>query len=147
VSEAQFFTRQWDDTQVSDMAFGRGVSKHLAGLADGIASVDVHINEIIPNTGLGHYHVHKRADNIYLILAGTMQVVIGQRRHVASAGSAIVIPAGTPHAAGNAGEQTARVIEIYAPAGDDFHILRPPDAVVDDSNGEEVECDFRWEGD
>jgi len=75
-----------------------------------------------------------------------MQVVIGQRRHVASDMTAIVIPAGTPHAAGNAGEETARVVEIYAPAGDDLHILKPPDLVVDDASGDEIECEFRWEG-
>lgn len=129
---------------MSEMAFGRGVSKHLAGPDDGLSTADVHINEIRPGSGLGHYHVHKKADNIYVVLSGTMEAVVDGRRYVIPESSVVLIPAGTPHAAGNAGKTTAQVVEIYAPGGDDFHILQPPGSVIDDSTGALVECEFRW---
>jgi mannose-6-phosphate isomerase-like protein (cupin superfamily) len=129
------------------MAFGRGISKHLVGPDDGLATADVHINEIRAGSGLGHYHVHKQADNIYVVLSGTMEAVVDGRRYVIPQSSVVVIPAGTPHAAGNAGEGTARVVEIYAPGGEDFHILKPPGSVIDDATGTPVECEFRWEPD
>jgi mannose-6-phosphate isomerase-like protein (cupin superfamily) len=75
-----------------------------------------------------------------------MQLVVHNRRYVASAGSVVVIPAGTPHAAGNAGKELAKVIEIYAPAGSDFHIQKPPDLVTDDASGKEIVCEFKWDG-
>ena len=34
-----------------------------------------------------------------------------------------VIPPGVRHQAGNCGDKIARVLEIYAPAGEDFHIV------------------------
>jgi quercetin dioxygenase-like cupin family protein len=37
------------------------------------------------------------------------------------------ITPGVRHAAGNAGDTVARVIEIYAPAGQDFHIVDDED--------------------
>jgi uncharacterized cupin superfamily protein len=145
MSPPDFFLRAWDDARLSEMAFGRGVSRHLAGADDGLDTADVHINEIIPGSGLGHYHVHKKADNVYVVLAGTMEAVVDGRRYLVPESSAALIPAGTPHAAGNAGTATARVLEIYAPAGPDFHILKPPESVIDAITGAPVECEFRWE--
>lgn len=147
MSEARFLLRAWDDARVSEMAFGRGVSKHLAGPDDGLTTADVHINEIRPGSGLGHYHMHKKADNIYVVLSGTMEAVIDGRRYVVPESSAVLIPAGTPHAAGNAGDATARVVEIYAPGGEDFHILRPPEVVLDDATNAIYACEFRWDPD
>ena len=38
-------------------------------------------------------------------------------------GEVAFIPPGVRHQAGNCGDTVARVLEIYAPAGEDFHIV------------------------
>jgi mannose-6-phosphate isomerase-like protein (cupin superfamily) len=142
MSRPNVLFRSWDEAQVGELAFGRGVSKHLAGSDDGLATTEVHINEIWPQSGLGQYHVHKRADSVYLVLSGTMVAVVDGLRYQAPESSAVIIHAGTPHAVGNGGGKTLRVVEIYAPAGSDFHAIEPPAVVIDAATRSVVDCHF-----
>ena len=54
-----------------------------------------------------------------------MQVVIDGKTDRLQAGEVAFIPPGVPPAAGNGGTVPARFIEIYAPAGKDYHLYEP----------------------
>jgi mannose-6-phosphate isomerase-like protein (cupin superfamily) len=80
------------------------------------------------DSGPGPYHYHERAENIYIVLEGLVEVMIEGTRHVLRKDDVAFIPPGLRHYAGNAGDTPAKVIEIYAPAGTDFHIVDDPPA-------------------
>jgi quercetin dioxygenase-like cupin family protein len=42
-------------------------------------------------------HVHRHDCEVFLVLAGTLRVVVDGREHEAGEGSAAVLPAGRPH--------------------------------------------------
>lgn len=111
------------DAATTELRGGRGTKIKLVGPEDGAANIDFHINVLNTDSGLGPYHLHRRAENIYLVLEGTVAAVIDGVRHELKAGDVAFIPPGVPHAAGSDGSGPARVLEVYAPAGDDFHIL------------------------
>jgi mannose-6-phosphate isomerase-like protein (cupin superfamily) len=134
--------KSFSDAAEQAMDLGRGISRLLVGPDEGIDSIDLHVNELIPGGGLGNYHYHARAHNVYLVLEGTMEAVIDGRWYLLPENGVAVIPAGVPHAAGNAGDTLARIIEVYAPAGKDFNILADPETVVDNETGEVIENPF-----
>ncbi len=105
------------------LELGRGTIRDLVGPAIGAVNVDVHVNAIDVGAGRGEIHYHARAENVYIVLDGLLEVCIeGGERHVLSPGETGFIPAGVVHTAANAGtEKPVRIIEIYAPAGPDFH--------------------------
>ncbi len=110
------------------MRLDRGITKHLVGPAHGAQKVDMHINVLNQDSGMGPYHYHQHAENVYLVLEGVVQVVIDGRFHEFRTDDVVFIPPGVPHAAGSSGESKAVLLEIYAPAGRDFHIVsdQPP---------------------
>ncbi len=110
------------------MRLGRGVTKHLVDGRIGAEQVDMHINYLNHDSGMGPYHFHRNAENIYLVLEGAVQLMIDGVTHQLEKDDVAFIPPGVPHAAGSAGGKPAVMLEIYAPAGDDFHIVsgRPP---------------------
>ncbi len=103
----------------------RGKTFRLVDEEDGARNVDVHINLLDPGSGLGPTHYHQRAENVYIVLEGVVEVVIDGKTHRLQAGEMAFIPPGVPHAAGNGGAVPARFIEIYAPAGRDYHLYEP----------------------
>ncbi|MQA80750.1 MAG: cupin domain-containing protein [Streptosporangiales bacterium] len=128
---AEAFIRRRDDARQVPMRFDRGVAHHLVGPDDGASLVDAHVNVLNQDSGMGPYHLHERAENVYVVLDGIFRVIVDGRRYYLAEGDVAFIPPGTPHAAGSAGFGTATAIEIYAPAGPDFHILDDPTDVED----------------
>lgn len=61
-------------------------------------------------------HVHTREDEVFSVLSGTLEMSIGERRHVVPAGTTIVAPRNVPHAFRAAAEETRVHVAIY-PAG------------------------------
>lgn len=110
------------------MRLGRGVTKHLVGPRNGARLVDMHINVLNQDSGMGPYHFHEHAENVYLVLEGVVHVVIDGSFHELKKDDVAFIPPGVPHAAGSSGHGQAVLLEIYAPAGRDFHIVsdQPP---------------------
>lgn len=129
-----------DSAEQTTMRFDRGITKHLAGLADGAEKVDVHINVINADSGVGPYHYHAVAENVYIVLEGAVEAIVDGVRHVLRAGDTAFIPPGVPHAAGSDGTGPATVIEIYAPAGRDFHIIEDSDDVIAKARAEYQEA-------
>ena len=102
----------------------RGESILLVDELHGPASnVDLHLNILEPDSGPGPAHYHKRAENIHLVLSGCIDVEIaGETRHLERE-DVLFIPPGVVHRTSNPGEEIARFIEIYAPAGEDFQVV------------------------
>ncbi len=102
----------------------RGESVRLVDEEQGSArNVDIHVNYLAPDSGPGPAHYHERAENIYVVLAGCLDVeVAGEVRHL-ERDDVLFIPPGMVHRTSNPGEDTARFIEVYAPAGNDFHVV------------------------
>jgi mannose-6-phosphate isomerase-like protein (cupin superfamily) len=60
-------------------------------------------------------HVHHEDDEAWYVLEGTLGFRIGDRELVAPAGSAVVVPHGTPHSYWNAGDGPARYLLVMPP--------------------------------
>lgn len=61
-------------------------------------------------------HIHHRQTEIFRFLEGEYELVVGERRYVATAGAAAVVPPGTVHAFRNIGPTPARLLFILTPA-------------------------------
>ena len=120
----KFFKIRIDDAPTRKMNLGRGTSIKLVNGETGGRNVDVHINLLNEDSGPGEIHYHAHAENVYVVLEGTLEVVIEGERHLLGPGEVGWIAPGVVHTAGNAGlGGVTRILEIYAPAGEDFHAL------------------------
>src|SRR3954470_19670814 len=114
------------DASTRPVAWDRGCQVPLFGEQNGARNVDVHINVIKVGSGTGPYHYHERAENVYIVLEGIVEAVVEGKRYFLQKDDVAFIPPGLRHYAGNPGQEPAKVIEIYAPAGQDFHIVDDP---------------------
>jgi mannose-6-phosphate isomerase-like protein (cupin superfamily) len=119
------------DAATRPMRWDRGFQLPLVGPQNGASNVDVHINLINVDSGPGPYHYHARAENVYIVVEGIVEAVVEGQRYYLQKDDVAFIPPGLRHYAGNAGPVTARVIEVYAPAGADFHIVDDPPEIED----------------
>ncbi len=69
-------------------------------------------------------HVHEAEDDSFLVLEGTLSLVVGHedRALEAGPGTFVLVPAGTPHAIVNAGRTDVRFLNVHAPGGFDRRI-------------------------
>jgi mannose-6-phosphate isomerase-like protein (cupin superfamily) len=112
------------------MENGRGEVVRLVNADTGTDKIDVHINRLVPGGPRGKLHKHSRADNVYIVLAGTGTLVADGRSRLVHKDQVIHIPAGVEHSLSNLGSEVFEIVEIYAPAGDAFDFI-----VVDDGPG------------
>lgn len=118
------FVTSIDEAPAVDLRWGRGRSVRLIGPETaGASAMDVHINEIKVDSGSGPLHYHAKTENAYIVLEGVVEITVEGEKHRAGPNSVAWIPPGLKHTVGNVGDTVAKVIEIYAPAGDDFHIV------------------------
>jgi mannose-6-phosphate isomerase-like protein (cupin superfamily) len=118
-----FFTNI-NEAPTRQMKLGRGTGIKLINEETGSPKVDVHLNTINDDSGPGEIHFHQHADNVYVVLDGVLEVVVEGERHLLKKDDVGFIPAGVVHSAGSAGGHgPTRVLEIYAPAGFDFHVV------------------------
>ena len=113
------------------MRWDRGTQHLLFAEHNGARNVDVHINVINIDSGPGPYHYHAKAENVYIVLEGTVEACVEGKRYYLHKDDVAFIPPGVKHYAGNGGDIPAKVIEIYAPAGVDFHIVDDPTEIED----------------
>jgi quercetin dioxygenase-like cupin family protein len=62
-------------------------------------------------------HVHADADEIFVIMAGKLELRLGDERRVVDEGHTVSIPAGTPHAFTALGPESARFIAFLSHTG------------------------------
>ena len=60
-------------------------------------------------------HVHHEDDEAWYVLEGTLGFQLGDETVTAPAGSAVLVPKGTPHSYWNAGEIEARYVLVMSP--------------------------------
>jgi len=60
-------------------------------------------------------HTHTREDEISHVVQGNVGVKVGEQELLATPGTWVFKPRGTPHAFWNPGSKTARIIEIIVP--------------------------------
>ena len=80
-------------------------------------------------------HRHLRESETILVLDGVFWMEVDGVRSELRAGESVHVPAGTPHAGGNAGTSTGRRVVLFSPAGIEGFFLEvgtaEPDATVD----------------
>ena len=69
---------------------------------------------------MGVYHNHRHAENIWIVMQGELEAIIGGVRYMVKAGELIYMPSDVPHATGNRGPGDMLALEIYAPPTDHF---------------------------
>jgi mannose-6-phosphate isomerase-like protein (cupin superfamily) len=120
----KFYRTSVAEAPIRQLDRGRGISHMLVNLTTGAVNVDVHINELKVDSGPGERHFHAKAENVYVVLEGCLEVVVEGERFLLYKDDVGHIPAGVVHTAGNAGTHgLCRMVEIYAPAGKDFNIV------------------------
>jgi len=62
-------------------------------------------------------HIHKTEDEAFYVPEGEIKVLVGERTLTATAGSFVTIPRGTVHAFARAGQEPAKVLAMFTPAG------------------------------
>jgi mannose-6-phosphate isomerase-like protein (cupin superfamily) len=62
-------------------------------------------------------HIHEHTDEVYYILEGSAQLVIGAETVTAGPGALVFIPRGTPHTFANPHDAPARMLVVLTPAG------------------------------
>lgn len=80
----------------------------------GTASTAVVYFEIEPGHYLGTHT--DSAEEVVLVLAGTIEASLGEERGQLSAGQAALIPAMVPHGVRNIGDKTARCVGFFSAA-------------------------------
>ena len=68
-----------------------------------------------PERPVAGLHVHHEDDEAWYVLEGTLGFQVGDELVIAPAGSAVLVPKGTPHSYWNAGEWEARYVLVMSP--------------------------------
>jgi mannose-6-phosphate isomerase-like protein (cupin superfamily) len=99
-----------------------------AGDTDGRFAVVEHI--LAPRALAAPMHHHSREDEFSFIIEGEVGAVLGGHEATARAGDLLFKPRGEWHTFWNAGDTTARIIEVISPAGLD-DLFRALDSLAD----------------
>jgi quercetin dioxygenase-like cupin family protein len=88
-------------------------------------------NVIPPGQGPPH-HTHANEDESWYVLEGELRFKLGGDVRRAPAGSFVFVPRGTPHSFQNVGNEAARILVMFTPAGmerffDRFATVSAPD--------------------
>jgi mannose-6-phosphate isomerase-like protein (cupin superfamily) len=83
------------------------------------------LSEVVLGPGQGvDSHVHQDEDDSWLVLEGTLSVIVGDdaRRIEAGPGTFVLVPSGTAHELRNSGSTDVRFLNVHAPGGFDRRI-------------------------
>jgi len=62
-------------------------------------------------------HTHTREDEAYFVLAGELEVIVGDEKFVLRAGDTLMAPRGIPHQLRNSGDVENHYLLVFSPAG------------------------------
>lgn len=79
----------------------------------------VHDNVLPPGSPGPRPHLHRRHDEAFYVLEGTLAVRVGAHTRTAPAGSFVVVPRGMIHQPSNPTAEPVRVLLVFSPAGMD----------------------------
>ena len=72
---------------------------------------------IVPEGGGPPPHVHSREDETFYIVSGSLEILLGDKTHLAKTGDFVYIPRGTVHRFKNVGSGPAVQLVTFSPAG------------------------------
>lgn len=72
---------------------------------------------LVPPEGGPPPHIHRREQESFYLLDGTLDIQMGDKVVQASTGDFVHIPCGTVHCFRNSGSSTARMLLIFSPGG------------------------------
>jgi quercetin dioxygenase-like cupin family protein len=73
-------------------------------------------NIIAPGDG-PPVHVHANEDESWYVLSGDVRFLLGKEIRLAPTGSFVYVPRGVPHGFQNVGQEPARILVMFTPAG------------------------------
>lgn len=73
-----------------------------------------------PRGGQVPWH-NQEQDEVYFLLEGTAEMCLGEERRTMHGGEAVYVPSGVFHQFTNIGDEPARMIYCYGPAGEVAH--------------------------
>ena len=73
-----------------------------------------------PRGGQVPWH-NQEQDEVYFLVEGTAEMCLGEERQTLRGGEAVYIPSGVFHQLTNVGEEPAKMIYVYGPAGEVAH--------------------------
>ena len=76
-------------------------------------------------------HIHKAEEEGFYVLEGEVNIKIGDRTIVGTAGSFVVIPRGTVHTFWNAGSKPSKLLVIFSPPGFEQFFFEAGDEELD----------------
>ena len=90
------------------------------------------LENVIPAGQGPPLHTHANEDEAWYVLEGDLRFKIGGELRAAPAGSFVFVPRSTPHCFQNVGEDPARILVMFTPAGmerfyDEVATLSAPD--------------------
>src|SRR5262245_66643429 len=62
-------------------------------------------------------HIHTREDEAYFVLAGELEVIVGDEKFVLRAGDTLMAPSVIPHQLRNSGDIENHYLLVFSPAG------------------------------
>ncbi len=62
-------------------------------------------------------HTHTHEDEAYFVLAGELEVIVGDEKFVLRAGDTLMAPRGIPHQLRNSGDAENHYLLVFSPAG------------------------------
>jgi quercetin dioxygenase-like cupin family protein len=108
-----------DHRTLPDILMRPGIRGQFLAHKDlGAQGVSLLANTVEPGAA-APLHLHT-VEETMLVLAGTVWVQVGDERYTLGPQHTVIIPAGTPHAWGNAGTEVARLLWAFA-GPDPFH--------------------------
>jgi quercetin dioxygenase-like cupin family protein len=72
---------------------------------------------VVPEGGGPPPHVHSEEDETFYIVRGSLEILLGDRTHLAKAGDFVYVPRGTVHRFKNVGSGAAVQLVTFSPAG------------------------------
>lgn len=88
--------------------------KVVGRMTDGACTL---VEETTPPQGGPPPHIHSREDEVFYVLEGELEFLVGERTIPATAGDVFHGPRGVPHTFKNVGAAPSRVLVAITPAG------------------------------
>jgi uncharacterized RmlC-like cupin family protein len=68
-------------------------------------------------------HTHTREDEVYFVLAGELEVTVGEKTFVLRPGDTLLAPRDIPHELRNSGDITNHYLLVFSPSGFEEFIM------------------------